>query len=66
MENLVIATLNKLEGLEENKGMVGTVIGIILISLVIGVSIFGMATIAKFSIKIINLICIRFFGFRIY
>lgn len=66
MEKLVIITMDKLEQLEKNKGVVGTVIGLILITLVIGTSIFGIATIMKYSVKLINIICIRYFGFRLY
>jgi hypothetical protein len=66
MEKLVITTMDKLEQLEKNKGVVGTVIGLILITLVIGTSIFGIATIMKYSVKLINIICIRYFGFRLY
>lgn len=58
--------MNNLEELEKKRGMVGTVIGLILITLVIGIAIFGITTIVKFSISLINVICIEFFRFRLY
>lgn len=58
--------MNNLEELEKKRGMVGTVIGLILITLVIGIAIFGITTIVKFSISLINAICIEFFRFRLY
>ena len=66
MENIIVAVMNNLEELEKKRGMVGTVIGLILITLVIGIAIFGITTIVKFSISLINVICIEFFRFRLY
>lgn len=66
MENLIIKVMDNLEELENKKGMLGTIIGLILITLVIGVAIFGITTIVKFSIELINAICIEFFRFRLY
>lgn len=66
MENLIIKVMDNLEELENKNGMLGTIIGVILITLVIGVAIFGITTIVKFSIELINAICIVFFRFRLY
>nr|DAY54818.1 MAG TPA: MotA/TolQ/ExbB proton channel family [Caudoviricetes sp.] len=66
MENIIVTVMNNLEELEKKRGMVGTVIGLILITLVIGIAIFGITTIVKFSISLINVICIEFFRFRLY
>jgi len=66
MENIIVTVMNNLEELEKKRGMVGTVIGLILITLVIGIAIFGITTIVKFSISLINAICIEFFRFRLY
>lgn len=66
MENLIIKVMDNLEELENKNGMLGTIIGLILITLVIGVAIFGITTIVKFSIELINSICIVFFRFRLY
>ena len=66
MENLIIKVMDNLEELENKNGMLGTIIGLILITLVIGVAIFGITTIVKFSIELINTICIVFFRFRLY
>ena len=66
MENIIVTVMNNLEELEKKRGMVGTVIGLILITLVIGIAIFGITTIVKFSISVINAICIEFFRFRLY
>ena len=63
MENIIVTVMNNLEELEKKRGMVGTVIGLILITLVIGIAIFGITTIVKFSISLINAICIEFFRF---
>ena len=57
MENIIVTVMNNLEELEKKRGMVGTVIGLILITLVIGIAIFGITTIVKFSISLINVIC---------
>lgn len=53
MENIIVTVMNNLEELEKKRGMVGTVIGLILITLVIGIAIFGITTIVKFSISLI-------------
>ena len=66
MENLIIKVMDNLEELENKNGMLGTIIGLILITLVIGVAIFGITTIVKFSIELINAICIVVFRFRLY
>ena len=66
MENLIIKVMDNLEELENKNGMLGTIIGLILITLVIGVAIFGITTIVKFSIELITAICIVFFRFRLY
>ena len=66
MENIIVTVMNNLEELEKKRGMVGTVIGLILITLVIGIAIFGITTIVKFSISLINVICIEFFRIRLY
>ena len=66
MDNIIVTVMNNLEELEKKRGMVGTVIGLILITLVIGIAIFGITTIVKFSISLINVICIEFFRFRLY
>jgi hypothetical protein len=66
MENVIVKVLNGLEELENKRGMVGTVIGLILITLIIGVSIFGISTIVKFSIRLINAVCVEFFRFKLY
>ena len=66
MENIIVTVMNNLEELGKKRGMVGTVIGLILITLVIGIAIFGITTIVKFSISLINVICIEFFRFRLY
>lgn len=65
MENVIVKVLNGLEELENKRGMIGTIVGLILITLIIGVSIFGISTIVKFSIRLINAVCVEFFRFRV-
>ena len=66
MENIIVTVMNNLEELEKKRGMVGTVIGLILITLVIGIAIFWITIIVNYCISLINVICIEFFRFRLY
>lgn len=66
MNNYIIMTLDKLEGIERRYGTLGTVIGVILIILTIVATVFIINFTLKFSFSVIQWIFTNFFGFKLF
>lgn len=66
MNNYIIMTLDKLEGIERKHGTLGTVIGVILIILTVVATVLAISFTLKFSFAIMQWIFTNFFGFKLF
>ena len=66
MNNYILMTLDKLEGIERRYGTLGTIIGVALIILTVVATVLAISFALKFSFSVIQWIFTNFFGFKLF
>ncbi|MEG1142363.1 MAG: hypothetical protein RSE41_07980 [Clostridia bacterium] len=65
MEQLILNSLDKLEKMEKEHGMLGTIIGILIILSTLTVSYFVLKILVQVNIEIISYVCENYFNFKL-
>lgn len=66
MENMILRNLDRLEKLEKEYGMIGTVIGVALILLVLALMIFGIKIVLTVGFETLDSILRKFFDIKLF